>query len=163
MHPGKIKRYSVIISNNVILWHESEDIHTHTKSLFPKFHLIPISRFQVMHDYVCFIAPIDHCVELSLVDETFCENCSYFILKWFQPKSFCGNVLLRGELQKYAKNSNFDNFESTLYTKSGSMPLNLQPKTFPYVCLWFPDSNLKIFGNWFTKSFIKILSWKWSK
>ena len=25
-----------------------------------------------MH-YVCFIAPIDYCVELSLLDETFCE------------------------------------------------------------------------------------------
>ena len=30
------------------------------KRLFPKFQLIPISRFQVMHDYVCFIAPIDY-------------------------------------------------------------------------------------------------------
>ena len=25
---------------------------------------------------------------LSLVDETFCENCSHFILKWFQAYSF---------------------------------------------------------------------------
>ena len=31
--------------------------------LFPKFQLIPILRFWVMHDYVCFIAPIDYCVE----------------------------------------------------------------------------------------------------
>ena len=50
--------------------------------------MIPFLRFQVMHDYVCFIAPIDFCVEWSLVDESFCENCSYFILKWFQPSSF---------------------------------------------------------------------------
>ena len=49
----------VIDSNNIFLWHESED----KKSLFPKFQLIPISHFQVMHDYVCFIAPIDYCVE----------------------------------------------------------------------------------------------------
>ena len=48
-------------SNNIFLWHESEDISK--KSLFPKFQLIPILRFKVMHDYVCFIAPIDHCVE----------------------------------------------------------------------------------------------------
>ena len=41
-----------------------------------------------MHDYVCFIAPIDYCVESSLVYETFCENCCHFILKWFQPKFF---------------------------------------------------------------------------
>ena len=48
-------------SNNIFLWHESEDINK--KSLFPKFQLIPSSNFQVMHDYVCFIAPIDYCVE----------------------------------------------------------------------------------------------------
>ena len=36
-------------------------------SLFPKFQLIPILRFQVMHDYVCFIAPIGNCVEKSHV------------------------------------------------------------------------------------------------
>ena len=34
-------------SNNIILWHESEVINK--KSLFQKFQLIPISRFQVMH------------------------------------------------------------------------------------------------------------------
>ena len=41
------------------------------KSLLPKFQLIPILRFQVMYNYVYFIAPIDNCVELSLVSETF--------------------------------------------------------------------------------------------
>ena len=65
---------------------ESEDVNKN--SVFPKFQLIPILRFQVMHDHVCFIAPMDYCVELSLVYETFCENCSHFILKWFQPNSF---------------------------------------------------------------------------
>ena len=48
-------------SNNIILCHESEDIHK--KSLFPKFQLIPILRFQVMYDYVWVIAPIDYCVK----------------------------------------------------------------------------------------------------
>ena len=48
-------------SNNIFLWHESEDINK--KSLFPKFQLIPSSNLQVMHDYVCFIAPIDYCVK----------------------------------------------------------------------------------------------------
>ena len=34
------------------------------KPLFPKFQMISILRFQVMHDYyVWFIAPIDYCVE----------------------------------------------------------------------------------------------------
>ena len=41
-----------------------------------------------MHDYVCFIAPIDYCVEWSFMYKTFCENCSHFILKWFQVYSF---------------------------------------------------------------------------
>ena len=69
----KIVYYSIkgIVSdsNNIFLYHESEDINK--KSLFPTFQLIPILRFHVMHDYVCFIAPIDYCVELSLVYETF--------------------------------------------------------------------------------------------
>ena len=41
-----------------------------------------------MHDYVCFIAPIDYCVEESLVHETFCDDCSHFILKRLQTNSF---------------------------------------------------------------------------
>ena len=45
----------------IFLWQESED--TNQKSIFPKFKLIPISRFQVMHYYVCFIAPIVYWVE----------------------------------------------------------------------------------------------------
>ena len=48
-------------SNNIILWHESEDINE--KLLFQKFSWFQFLRFQVMHDYVCFIAPIDYCVE----------------------------------------------------------------------------------------------------
>ena len=48
-------------SNNIFLWYESADIKK--KSLFPKFQLIPILRFQVMHDYVYFIAPIDYRVK----------------------------------------------------------------------------------------------------
>ena len=58
------------------------------KSLFPKFQLIPILHFQVMHDYVYFIDPIDYCVEKVLCPRLFFENCSHFILKWFQPNSF---------------------------------------------------------------------------
>ena len=41
--------------HNIFLWHESEDINQN--SLFPKFQLVPILGFQVMHDYVYFIAP----------------------------------------------------------------------------------------------------------
>ena len=49
--------------NNIFLWHGSEDINKKAYQVFPKFQLIPILHFQVMHDYVCFIAPIDYCVE----------------------------------------------------------------------------------------------------
>ena len=38
-------------------------------------------------------------------------------------KFLWGSVLRRAELRKYAKNPNFDNFESALYLTSGSMPL----------------------------------------
>ena len=48
-------------SNNIFLRHESEDVNK--KSLNPKFQLIPLLRFQVMHDKMCFIAPIDCCVK----------------------------------------------------------------------------------------------------
>ena len=48
-------------SNNIFLQRESEDINR--KSLFPKFQLIPIWRFQVMNGYVCFNASIDYYVE----------------------------------------------------------------------------------------------------
>ena len=48
--------------NNIFLWHESDDINK-KKSLSPKFQLTPISRFQVMQDYACFVAPIDFCVD----------------------------------------------------------------------------------------------------
>ena len=47
--------------NNIFLWYEQEDINH--KSLFSKFQLILTLHFQVMHNYVCFIAPIDYCVE----------------------------------------------------------------------------------------------------
>ena len=68
-------------SNNIFIRHESEDVNKkknkqtnkkinkkqnktkQEKSIFPKFQLIPILCFQVMHDCVCFIAPIDYGVE----------------------------------------------------------------------------------------------------
>ena len=60
---SKIYEFKGIFSdcNNIFLWYESEDINR--KSLFPKFQLIPILHFQVRHDCVYFIAPIDYCVE----------------------------------------------------------------------------------------------------
>ena len=108
-------------SNNIILWHESEDINK--KRLFPKFQLILILRFQAMDDFERFIAPIDYCVEQSLMYETFLSKLLSFHTKMILACFLWGSVLLRGELQKYAKKSSFDNFESTRYSTSVSMPL----------------------------------------
>ena len=52
----------------------------------------------------------------------FAENGYDFIRKWFLLNPW-GNVLFGEKLHIDAKNSNFKNFESTLYMKSGSMPL----------------------------------------
>ena len=46
-----------------------------------------------------------------------------------------GNVLPRGELQKDAINSNFENFESALYMKSLSVPLNSRIQSSPCTLL----------------------------
>ena len=65
--------------------------------------MIVILRFQVLQDYVCFIAPIDYCVESSFVNETFYANCSYFILIWFQPNSFGEMCFLEESYEKMQK------------------------------------------------------------
>ena len=57
-----------------------------------------------MHDYVFFIVPIHYYVKLSLLDETFCENCSHFILKCFQPNSFGEMCFLEESYEKMQKN-----------------------------------------------------------
>ena len=75
-----------------------------------------------MHDCVCFITPIDYCVEYSLVYGTFCENCSPFILKWFQPNSFGQVYFFEESYENMQKIPIFKNFESALYSTSGSMP-----------------------------------------
>ena len=46
-------------SNNIFLWHESEDIYK--KGLFPKFQSIPSLRLQVKHDYVHWYSSILLC------------------------------------------------------------------------------------------------------
>ena len=51
----------IFIDSYVFTLNESED--TNKKSLFSNSELIQIFHFQVMHDYVCFIALIDYCVE----------------------------------------------------------------------------------------------------
>ena len=86
-------------------------------------------------------------------------HCSHGLLCWIKPRfwdflwklfSFytemisayflLGSVLLRGELWKYAKNSNFDNFESALYSTSGSIPL--RGNTAPHPKLYCSGSDI---------------------
>ena len=55
-----LKEYSLTLTAS--FYGINQNIYT-KKCLFPKFQLIPILRFQVMHDYVCCIAPIDYCDE----------------------------------------------------------------------------------------------------
>ena len=114
----------IFSDSNNILWHESE-LNKKSLGLLPKFQLIPILRIQVMHDYVHRHCSIDYCIKLSLVYETLCPKLLSFHKEMISAWFLWGNVLLRGELQKDTINSNFDNFESTLYMKSVSMPLML--------------------------------------
>ena len=52
---------------------------------------------------------------------------------------FWGNVLLRVELQKDAKNSNLEIYESAHSMKSGSMPLSINMN---------PMTKCKIYASW---------------
>ena len=65
-------------SNNIFLWHKSEDIDK--KCLLPKFQLIPISHLQVMHYYVHWHCSRDYCVKNSLVDETLCKKINFSLI-----------------------------------------------------------------------------------
>ena len=87
-------------SNNIILWHKSEDTKK-KNTWFPKFQLIPIYVYKLYMIMLCFIAP--YCVELSFVDKTFCENCSHFILKWFQLNSFGEMCILKESYKNMQK------------------------------------------------------------
>ena len=79
---SRLKVYSVILT--IFLWHESEDTQ---KNLVSKISVdFNFTNLLVTHDYVVFHWSIDYCVELILVDNNLCENCSNFTLKWFQLK-----------------------------------------------------------------------------
>ena len=58
--------------------------------------------------------------------ETFCEKCSHFILKWFQPNSFEERCFVEESYKNMQKKKKFENFKSALYSTSGSMTLRYQ-------------------------------------
>ena len=111
-------------SNNIFLWHESEDINK--KGLFPKFQLIPILRLQVMHDYVHWHWSTDYRCKIKSCQRNFMQKLLLFHTEKISAQFLWGNVLLGGELQTDTKKkkSNFAIFESPLYMKFGSMPLS---------------------------------------
>ena len=72
--------------------------------------------------------------------ESFLWKLLLFHTEMLPAKFLWGSVLLRGELQKYAKNSNFENFQSALYSTSVSMPLSkiwlsMDEKQWRYDCV----------------------------
>ena len=133
-----------IDSNNIFLWHESEDINI--KSLLPKFQLIPILRLQVMHDYVHWYCSIGYCVKLSLIYKTLCKKLSSFHKEIISALFLWGNVLLRGELQIDAINSNLYNFENTLYMKAVSITSSAHSTLFCGNCS--KKNLLCLFFHW---------------
>ena len=73
---------------------------------FPKFQLIPILCFQVLYDYVHWHCSVDYRTKSILVDETSCENCFDFTLKWFLLNYF-GEMCLKGHWTTSASSPNF--------------------------------------------------------
>ena len=61
--------------------------------------------------------------EISLVDKTFMWKLLLFHTEMISAYFLWGNVLLGGDLQIDAKNTNFEISERALYMKSRSMPL----------------------------------------
>ena len=87
--------------------------------LFQKFQLMP----KISYAWSCvFHCTGNYCLEVIVVDETFCENSSHFILKWFQPYPFKEICLLEESNNKIQKIQILTIFESAIYTKSGIMP-----------------------------------------
>ena len=89
-----------------------------------------------MHDYCSWFHRL---CGLIIIGDNFSENCCNFIFKKnnFQPNSFSVEMCFIEERYKKMgkKKSNFDNFESVFFMKSGSMPLSLkQVETNKNIC-----------------------------
>ena len=69
-------------SNNIFLWHQSEDISKKESFFPPKFQLIQITHLQVMHDYVHWYCFIDYCVKWILIDKIRVKIAFILTLKW---------------------------------------------------------------------------------
>ena len=73
-----LKGYSVILT---FCFYDTTSVDTSKNSLFQNFQLLSMLYLQARHRYVHFIVPIEHCVDLILVDETLCKNCFHLMRK----------------------------------------------------------------------------------
>ena len=95
------------------------------KSYFQNFSWFQFYVFTLCMIMLCFIAPTDLLCWLKSRVRGFLWKLLSFHTEMISALFLWGIVLLRGELRKYAKNSNFENFESALYSTSGSMAVHL--------------------------------------
>ena len=75
-------------SNNILSWHESEEIN----------------------DHVHWHCSTDYCVKLILVNENLCKNWFYFALKWFLSLTPLGKCASWGTATNRCKKFKFWNF-----------------------------------------------------
>ena len=90
---------------------------------------------------------MDYCVKKKSRVRDLCKKLLSFHKEMISASFLWGNVILRGELQIDAINSNFQNFESALYMKSVSMPLSFNSKIIITINFTF-FSFLKTSGSW---------------
>ena len=81
-------------------------------------------RLQDMHNNVAFHGSIDNSVELIAIDGNLCKNCSHFNTEMITIKILLGQCVSWRRTTN-AKHSSLVKFESALYMKSLSMPLNI--------------------------------------
>ena len=85
------KKFSSLVivsdSNNMLLWHESEDIKkTKQKIKEGKTNqFIQLYVYKLSLGALALLHRVDYCVKLILVDKTLCENYQIiiFVQKWF--------------------------------------------------------------------------------
>ena len=85
---------------------------------------------------------------LCKVSETFRENCSHFILKWFQPFPFF--VLLRGELKNMQKIQILKIWEYALFSireYAFKKLVQVSKRLFYWLCIWMHCSGVATGGH----------------
>ena len=116
-----LKEYSVILTT--YFYGMNQKIQT--KKLISKISVDSNFTFR-SYEWLC----VFHCFHRLLCwiksrVRAFLQKLLLFHTEKISALFLWGCVLLRGELRKYVKNSNFEHFQSTLYSTSGSMPLKV--------------------------------------